>query len=123
MYTLKNFAVFSILGVAACGSTASNTDKPTGAYIMGATAVTGDFGVSLVEQRPTNGGVTISGVSCKNKLWEPAPTNEVAISVLQREVRNAGYNAVYVTSVEPDPNALVKNCWAAIIANGIAFNS
>jgi hypothetical protein len=111
------------LALAACGSTVSNTDKPTGIYIAGATEVSGDFGVSVSEERPKNGGVEVSGVSCKNKLWEPAPTNEIAISVLKREVSNAGYDSVFITSVGPDPDALIKNCWSAIIAVGIAFNS
>ena len=114
---------FLVCGLTACGSTVSNTDKPTGVYIAGATEVTGDFGVSTSERRPQVGGMAVSGVSCKNKLWEPAPSNEVAIAVLRREARNAGYNTVYISSVEPDPSALAKNCWAAIIANGVAFNS
>lgn len=115
--------VFALFGLMACGSTVSNTDKPTGVYIAGATEVTGDFGVSTSERRPQTGGVAVAGVSCKNKLWEPAPSSEVAIAVLRREARNAGYNTVYISSVEPDPNALAKNCWSAIIANGVAFNS
>ena len=121
---MKNtMAVTMVLGaLTACGSIAPNTDKPSGFYVGGATKVTGDFGVSTSDTRPQNGGFEVSGVSCKNKLWESAPTRDRAISVLKREVRNAGYNSVYIRSVEQDPNALVKNCWSAIIAYGEAFN-
>jgi hypothetical protein len=118
----KLVCVLGLVSLSACGTTVSNADKPTGVYIAGATEVTGDFGVSISEAQPKNGGVSLSGVSCKNKLWEPAPSNEVAVSVLKRETQKAGYNTVYVSSVEPDPNALAKNCWSAIIAKGIAFN-
>ena len=106
----------------ACGSLAPNTDKPSGVYIGGATQITGDFGVATLDDRPQSGGFEVSGVSCKNKIWEAPPTRDRAISVLKREVRNAGYNSVQFRSVEPDPNALVKNCWSAIIAYGEAFN-
>jgi len=105
-----------------CGSTVSNTDKPTGIYIAGATAISGDFGVRVSETAPPNGGIEITGVSCKNKLWEPAPDNETAIAGLKREVSRAGYNTVYITSVSPDTNALAKNCWSAIVATGIGFS-
>jgi len=106
----------------ACGSTVSNTDKPTGLYIAGATDTVGDFGVEVSKTAPANGGFAVSGISCKNKLWDRAPSNSSAISTLKRETKNAGYNQVYIISVKPDPNALIKNCWKAIIANGIAFN-
>lgn len=111
------------LALAACGPLVSNTDKPTGPYLAGAAQVTGNFNVSVSENAPRNGGATLTGVSCKNKLWEPAPTNEAAIAVLKREASNAGYDTVFIESVRPDPNALMKNCWSAIIATGQAFNS
>ena len=122
MRVIKILSVLTIGSLTACGSLVSNTDKPTGVYIAGAKEVTGDFGVSISEKPPTKGGVALSGISCKNKIWEAEPKNEVAISVLKREVQRAGYNTVFITSVEADPNALMKNCWSAIIANGIAFN-
>lgn len=115
------YTALALLFLVGCGSTVSNTDKPTGIYIAGATEVSGDFGVNVVDQPPRSGGYEVSGVSCKNKIWEPSPTNEAAIAVLKRETRNAGHNRVYIASVQPDPTALAKNCWAAIIAEGIAF--
>lgn len=110
------------VALAGCGATVSNTDKPTGMYIAGAPEVTGSSGVTLSESAPAGGGQSVSGVSCKNKIWDPQPTREVAISVLQREAAKAGYDSVYVSEVGPASNALVMNCWSAIEANGIAFN-
>ena len=107
--------------LAACGSTAPNTDKPMGAYLGGAEKISGDFGVETVDTRPSS-GANLTGISCKNKLWEPAPTEAVAISVLKKQASAAGFNAVYINSVEQDPNAISKNCWSAIIATGVAFN-
>ena len=119
---IKPYYTASVLAfLVGCGSTVTNTDKPTGIYIAGATDVTGDFGVNVVEQPPRKNGYNVSGISCKNKLWEPSPTNEAAIAVLKRETQNSGHNSVYIISVQPDPAALAKNCWAAIIAKGIAF--
>jgi hypothetical protein len=122
MKVKRYLSVVALATLTACGSTVSNTDKPTGIYIAGATEASGDFGVTVATQRPNN-GKTISGVSCKNKLWEPSPTNEAAISVLKRETAKAGYNRVYIKSVKQDPSALAKNCWSAIIAEGIGFSS
>jgi len=109
--------------VGGCGSTVTNTDKPSGLYLGGATNVTGDFNIEVLDTPPTSEGVTIEGISCKNKLWESAPSYDKAVAVLKREVRNAGYNSVYIVSVENDSNALMKNCWSAIKATGIAATS
>jgi hypothetical protein len=114
--------ILSFLAAAACGPTVSNTDKPASAYIAGAPEVSGDFGVRLADSAPASGGSPVSGISCKNKFWEPEPTSDVAVSVLRREASASGYNAVYVQSVGPAANALALNCWAAIEAKGIAFN-
>ena len=91
MYEMKTTIVLTMaLGaLTACGSLAPNTDKPSGVYIGGATQITGDFGVATLDTRPQSGGF-----SCKNKIWEAPPTRDRAISVLKREVRNAGYNSV-----------------------------
>lgn len=101
---------------------APNTDKPQGIYLGGATEISGDYGVKISENAPKQ-GAQLTGISCKNKLWEPAPTNDAAIGVLKKQAAAAGFNTLYVSSIAPDPNALSKNCWSAIIATGLAFNS
>lgn len=112
----------AMLGLAGCGATVSNTDKPSGVYLAGAPSVAGDFNVRLVEAAPVSGGKPVSGVSCKNKIWDPAPSNEVAISVMRREAAKAGFDSVYLQEVAPAADALLMNCWAAIEARGLAFD-
>jgi hypothetical protein len=67
-------------------------------------------------------GVQVEGISCKNKLWDPSPTNESAIAVMRREAAEAGFNSVHLTSVASAENAIIMNCWTAIRATGTAFN-
>ena len=123
-FIYKSLILFvSILSMTGCGSFVANSDKPRGFYLAGADAVSGNFGIKVAENAPANGGEKVTGISCKNKLWEAKPTNEKAVAVLKREVRDAGYNTVYIVSVEKDSTAILKNCWSAIKALGIAFNS
>ena len=110
------------LTLSGCGAMAPNTDKPQGIYLGGANEISGDYGVTISDNMPTQ-GAQLTGISCKNKLWESAPTNEAAIGVLKKQAAAAGFNTLYVSSVEPDPKALSKNCWSAIIATGLASNS
>lgn len=118
------FAVtaFAFLSTVSCGPFVTNTDKPTGVYIAGAKKVSGEFGVQLADAPPGTGGEQVSGVSCKNKIWDPSPSKEAAIAVMRREAAEAGFNRVYVRSVQPAGNAILMNCWSAIEAKGIAFN-
>lgn len=114
-------AVLALAVVSACGPLVENTDRPTGITLGGGAPIAGDGGVSLVEAAPAN-GVEVEGISCRNKLWDPAPTNQSAIDTMRREAAAAGYNAVHLVSVGPAGNALLMNCWSAIRATGLAFN-
>lgn len=116
-------AVLFSLALTGCGSTVSYTDKPAGLYIGGAAPVADQADIKLSDSPPPEGGQEVVGASCKNKIWEASPTNAAAVAVLKRETKEAGYNTVYVSSIEKDPNAVFKNCWSAIIAKGVAFNS
>jgi len=119
---MKNtFALIVLASVAACGPLVENTDKPSGIYLSGAEPVSGSFGVTMAATAPAS-AVQIEGISCKNKIWEQAPTNDAAIAVLKREAGEAGFNTVHLKSVTPASNALVMNCWSAIRATGLAFN-
>jgi hypothetical protein len=111
------------LCLAACGALATNTDKPVGPYISSEPIVETAISAKVSTNPPSNGGFSVSGISCKNRLWDPAPTTEAAVLVLRREARKAGFNSVFVQDVLPDEAALSKNCWSAIIARGLAFNS
>jgi hypothetical protein len=110
-------------GLIGCGALVSNTDKPVGPYVAAQPVSEEGVNVKVSVAPPKNGGVSISGISCKNRIWDPNPTDEIAIAVLKREVQRAGYNSVYISSVANDEAALGKNCWSAITAQGTAFNS
>lgn len=122
---MNNLVIFtSLLILGACGATVSNTDKPTGAYLGGVEAVANTPSVRIVETSPPNTGQTITGVACKNRLWETEPTRETAIAVLKRETAKAGFNTVRITSVEENPlTDMKRNCWSTVIATGIGFTT
>ena len=119
----KLLVPITLTAMASCGPFAENTDKPSGVYVGPPTVVSGGEEVRVATSPPSSGGKEISGLSCQNKIWNPAPDEQTAIAVLKRETAQAGFNSVYVTSVTTDSGALLKNCWAAIVAKGIAFNS
>jgi hypothetical protein len=63
----------------------------------------------------------VIGTSCKNKVWDPDPSRENAINLMKRQAADRGYNAIHSVQVIDDPAAVLKNCWSALIASGIAF--
>lgn len=112
------------MSVAGCGSLAPNTDVPQGVYlgVGDKPPLMNDPSIRIFDGPPPAGAsvVPVAGTSCKNKIWEPAPSREKAISVLKQQARKAGMTAVYSVVVADDPSALLKNCWAAITASGVA---
>ena len=116
------FLVFTAMSLlVGCGSLAPNTDASSGINVAGSTEVVGEIAI-LVDNVPN--GVTqtrITGISCKNKLWDPAPSNEAAISVLRQQAAQAGYQSVSLVSTAPLDDPISINCWSAIEAVGIAF--
>lgn len=115
------FAFFGLAALSGCGALVSNTDVPTGPYIS-APALDETGGARLATLRPQSGGVEMSGISCRNRVWDPAPSADRAALVLRREAAAAGFDSVVITAIAPVQNALSLNCWSAIRATGIAFN-
>lgn len=113
------------LGIAGCGTSAHNADVPAGVYtgLAGKPDIGDTSRVAVVPTGPSieQGGKAVSGTSCKNKVWEPAPSEENAIALMKREAEGLSLNAVHSVSVDPDATALLKNCWSAVVAKGIAF--
>ncbi|MER9443882.1 hypothetical protein NKI79_21345 [Mesorhizobium sp. M0340] len=107
--------------LAGCGTVAPNTDVPNGIYtgLTPRPTIADDASVSIVSTGPA--GVSVSGTSCKNKLWQPAPSEDNAIALMKQDAKAHGMNIVHSMKVENDGSALLKNCWAAITASGIAF--
>jgi hypothetical protein len=71
---------------------------------------------------PSKPGQKVSGTSCKNKVWDPPPSEENAVALLKRQAAQRGYNAIHSVQIVYDKDAISKNCWAAISATAIAFH-
>jgi hypothetical protein len=114
-----------MLALAGCGSFASNSDVPAGIYtgLEGRPKVADSPTVTIVDSagaRP-DGGTDVQGTSCKNKIWEPEPSEENAVALMKRQAVDMGMNVIYVIGIGGDPAAVLKNCWSAITATGKAF--
>jgi len=115
----------SMLVLSGCGTIAQNSDVGlihTG--LAGRPSVTDPTGVTVVEAGPalSDEKQRVMGTSCKNKLWDPAPSRDNALALMKKQAAERGYNAVHSVTVFSDPTAIAKNCWSALVASGIAFN-
>ncbi len=78
--------------------------------------------IELVEG-PIKGAVVVGGVegySCKNKIWDPAPTNAFAGKQLQMQAEKLGANAVSDVKYYKSGTTFQPNCWSSIRATGVA---
>ena len=115
-------ALLSLASLSGCGTVAQNSD--VGLVHVGGRANVADNGaVQIVQSGPPLSASTerVSGHSCRNKMWDPAPSDENAIALMKNQAASKGYNAIHSVQVIDDPAAIVKNCWSARIATGIAF--
>ena len=122
---LKLFTVFlTCIALFGCGANPSiNSDRPTGISIID-TAVPQLSTVQLVETGPTivDGGVVVKGASCKNKIWQPKATKDVALNQLKLQAEELGLSKVHSVTYRAAGTSVVTNCWETIYAEGIAFN-
>lgn len=66
----------------------------------------------------------IEAVSCKNLMWDPAPTRQNAIAQLRQYARERGGNAVgEISCGDTELTNLVKNCWASLTCRGVALRT
>lgn len=111
----------------ACGTAAPNADVNQGfTGLSGRTDVVADNApVTVVTTGPSvqEGGRRVFGTSCKNKAWDPAPSEANALALMKQQAASLGYDAVHSVEVRNDSSAILKNCWAAIVAGGIAFKA
>jgi uncharacterized protein YbjQ (UPF0145 family) len=63
----------------------------------------------------------IEATSCKNLMWDPAPTEEDALAQLKVKAANLGGNAVANVTYRHDGTSLNTNCWSSITATGVAL--
>lgn len=108
-----------------CGTPESNSD--VGYFhsgFEGKTTIADISTVAIVETGPaaTSMEQQVSGYSCKNKIWEAAPSRDNAVALMKKEAAARGFTAIHSVKVYDDPVSVVKNCWSAIKAEGIAFN-
>lgn len=116
--------ILGSLFLTGCGALVSNTDAAPGLNLAGAAPVEAGASVEVVEAVPTGVETAeLSGISCKNKFWDPPPSDGAAVATLRREVEEAGFDSVVVSRIEPVDNPIVLNCWSAIAAYGTAFNA
>lgn len=113
--------------VAGCGTTPGvNADvQNVVALNVGGRPVPADVpGVSETASGPeaTDARQKVSGVSCKNKMWDPAPSRDAAIRMMKAQAAERGYTAVHSVKVRnAGPDALAMNCWNALVASGVAY--
>lgn len=106
----------------ACGSIAPNSDAPLmgGGHVQ----VVDNAPITVTETGPAvgAGGQRVFGTSCKNVVWDPAPSAEAAIALMKGAAFTKGFNAVHSIKTEKMGGAFFMNCWSAISASGIAYH-
>lgn len=117
---LTKFSSFLLIAsLAGCGSFAPNTNASDPINIVGTT--TQDVSsVAIVDSAPAS-AVAISGIDCRNKMWDPVPTAPRAIDALRVQAMQLGKTNVYVRAIEPHPAPISINCWSALVARGLAY--
>lgn len=63
----------------------------------------------------------LRATSCKNKMWDPTPTQEDAIDQLRVMAARLGGNGLLnVTCEAPSGTSLITNCWSSLTCHGAA---
>jgi hypothetical protein len=63
----------------------------------------------------------LRATSCKNRLWDAAPTAEDATDQLRVKAARLGGNGLLgVTCEAPGGTSLVTNCWSSLTCHGAA---
>ena len=65
----------------------------------------------------------IEAVSCKNKIWDAAPSREDGIEQLKFKAAREGATAIGNITCSPDSSSFGKNCWSAIVCSAIAYKA
>ena len=65
----------------------------------------------------------VSGISCKNKVWDPDATEENAVEILKRRAADAGAEGVSSVRFSSGAVNLITNCWASVTAIGTAYRA
>lgn len=116
--------LFAVM-LSGCGSAAQNSD--VGFVHTGLSTpviAIGTNAVEIVESGPaaSSADQEVTGYSCRNKVWDPSPSRDNAISLMKNQASERGFTAIHSIKVFDDPFSVAKNCWSGIQATGIAFN-
>jgi uncharacterized protein YbjQ (UPF0145 family) len=63
----------------------------------------------------------IQGFSCKNKIWDSAPSNQAALAQLRESAAKSGADGIINVSYLSGGFDLAMNCWSSITATGTAI--
>lgn len=65
----------------------------------------------------------VSGISCKNKVWDPDATEGNAVEILKRRAADAGADGISGVRFSSGAVNLITNCWASVTAVGTAYKT
>jgi len=63
----------------------------------------------------------IDATSCKNKLWDPDPSQSNAIDQMKVKAAALGANGIAAITFNDAGTSFMSNCWSSITAQGTAF--
>jgi hypothetical protein len=63
----------------------------------------------------------VEGTSCKNKAWDPQPSEIKALEQLQIKAVEAGATGLTEVLYVKHEFSMVTNCWATITASAMAY--
>lgn len=64
---------------------------------------------------------SVEGTSCKNKAWDPLPTEAKALEQLQIKAVAMGATGLSGVQYAKGEFSMVTNCWASITATAVAY--
>lgn len=64
---------------------------------------------------------SVEGLSCRNSILDPVPTQEKANDQLRQKASSMGATGIAAVSYERGGTSLVTNCWSTIAATGTAY--
>lgn len=116
---MQKMVLFGVLLLAGCGPgvTVTDVDATTTAQLQSVRVIQGDVPASARPLGP------VDATSCKNKAWDPPPTDTNAILQMKVVAQRKGGNAIGNVYCEPPlGTSLGNNCWSSIRCTATAFS-
>jgi len=111
-------SVLASIHCAACGA-----NSLTGAASSADPISASSASVEILAAAPASGSRLgeVIGISCRNKAWDPEPTQENALAILKSRAATLGGNALVDVRYEKGIFNPLENCWHSIKAYGTAY--